>query len=176
MPFIFKQLNIPDVVLIIPVVFNDDRGFFFESFKESVFSKNGLNIKFVQENHSLSKKSVIRGLHYQIEPMSQGKLVRVISGRVFDVAVDLRRNSPTYLKYVSSELSADNKQMLWIPEGFAHGFCSLEDNSELVYKTTNEYSPEHERGIKWNDPTINIKWPINNPIISKKDKELPFIY
>ncbi len=169
MPFEFKQLKIKEVVLITPKVFEDERGFFLELFKESSFKEHGINIKIVQENQSFSHKGVIRGLHYQIKPKAQGKLVSVAKGKIFDVAVDIRKDSQTFGKWVSAILSSDNKQMLWIPEGFAHGFCALED-SIVVYRTTNEYSPIHERGIRWDDKTININWPIKNPIISLKDK------
>ena len=164
-------LAIPDVLLIEPQVFGDDRGFFFESFNQERFEKAvGKKINFVQDNHSKSAKGVLRGLHYQLPPKAQGKLVRVIQGEVFDVAVDLRQSSPTFGKWVSEILSSDNKKQMWIPEGFAHGFVTLSDTSEFLYKTTDLYSPEHEECILWNDKNINIKWPFNyEPALSKKD-------
>ncbi len=175
MPFIFKRLEIPDVILIEPKVFEDNRGFFMETYKYSEFKKSGIHYEFVQDNHSKSKKGVLRGLHYQLKPMEQGKLVRCIKGRILDVAVDIRKGSPWYGKWVAVELSEENKLILWIPPGFAHGFIALEDDTEVVYKVTKEYSPEFERGIIWNDPYIGIKWPIENPILSEKDKNLPLL-
>jgi len=163
-------LNISAVLLIEPKVFEDDRGFFFESFNLNEFRKvTALNISFVQDNHSKSTKGVLRGLHYQISPYAQGKLVRVIQGEVFDVAVDLRKSSPTFGKYVSQILSAENKKQMWIPEGFAHGFLTLSDSAEFLYKTTDFYNPQSERCIKWCDEVLNINWPqdITNKISSK---------
>jgi dTDP-4-dehydrorhamnose 3,5-epimerase len=164
-------LAIPDVLLIEPQVFGDDRGFFFESFNQERFEKAvGEKINFVQDNHSRSVKGVLRGLHYQLPPKAQGKLVRVTQGEVFDAAVDVRRSSPTFGKWVGEILSADNKKQLWIPEGFAHGFVTLSDTAEFLYKTTDFYSPEHEQSIVWNDATIAIKWPFDfEPELSKKD-------
>jgi dTDP-4-dehydrorhamnose 3,5-epimerase len=166
-------LEIPDVLLIEPQVFGDDRGFFFESFNQERFEKAvGKKINFVQDNHSKSKRGVLRGMHYQISPMPQGKLVRVIEGEVFDVAVDLRQSSPTFGKWVGEIISSDNKKQVWIPEGFAHGFITLSESSQFLYKTTNLYSAEHERTIQWNDKVLGIEWPINiMPILSKKDLE-----
>jgi dTDP-4-dehydrorhamnose 3,5-epimerase len=175
MPFQFKKLSIPEVILITPEVYEDDRGFFIETYKKSEFEKNGINIDFVQDNYVKSEKGVLRGLHYQLNPKAQGKLVRVTKGKVLDVVVDIRKNSPTYGKYVAVELSASNKQMLWIPPGFAHGYLVLEDDTEFQYKVTSEYSPEHDRGIIWDDPSIRIKWPIDNPILSDKDSKLPLL-
>jgi dTDP-4-dehydrorhamnose 3,5-epimerase len=153
-------LSIPDVLLIEPSVFEDARGFFFESFREDVFRKEtSLDVSFVQDNHSKSSQGVLRGLHFQMPPYSQGKLVRVIQGEVFDIAVDLRKASPTFGKYVSQILSAENKKQIWIPEGFAHGFLTLSDTCEFFYKTTNTYSPKNERCIIWNDEILNIPWP-----------------
>ena len=164
-------LSIPDVLLIEPQVFGDDRGFFFESFSQERFEKAvGKKINFVQDNHSKSVKGVLRGLHYQIAPKAQGKLVRVIQGEVFDVAVDLRKSSPTFGKWVGEIISADNKKQMWIPEGFAHGFLALSDNAEFLYKTTDFYSKEHERAIRWNDETIGIQWPIKDISLSAKDE------
>jgi len=176
MPFNFKKLDVPGLVLIEPKVFYDERGFLLETFKETEFVNAGINEKFVQDNHSYSKKNVIRGLHYQLPPKSQGKLLRVVRGKIFDVAVDIRKSSPTYLKWVGVELSEKNMKMLYIPEGFAHGFIALEDSVHLLYKCTNEYSKESEAGIRYNDPDICIDWKLqSHPIICEKDKNLPFV-
>ena len=165
-------LAIPDVLLIEPEVFGDDRGFFFESFNQKKFEKAiGRKINFVQDNHSKSTKGVLRGLHYQLSPKAQGKIIRVTQGEVFDVVIDIRKSSPTFGKWVGEILSADNKKQIWIPEGFAHGFVTLSDVAEFLYKTTDFYSPEHEVCILWNDKDININWPTKNPILSKKDKK-----
>lgn len=163
--------EIPGVVIIEPKIFGDERGFFFESFNTRTFAAaTGLSPNFVQDNHSRSSKNVLRGLHYQIR-QSQGKLVRVIAGEVFDVAVDLRRSSPTFGKWTGTRLSAENKRTLWIPEGFAHGFLVLSDSADFLYKTTDYYAPEHERCIVWNDPAIDIDWPLSGaPTLSAKDK------
>ncbi|EKD97251.1 MAG: hypothetical protein ACD_23C00993G0002 [uncultured bacterium] len=163
---------IPDVVIIEPKVFGDPRGFFFESFNRRRFAElTGRDIDFVQDNHSRSTKDVLRGLHYQIQ-QPQGKLVRVVQGAVFDVAVDIRRSSPSFGQYVAVELSAENKRMLWIPEGFAHGFMVISDTAEFLYKTTDYWAPEFERSIAWNDPTISIQWPIKGePTLSAKDQQ-----
>ncbi|OGE20733.1 MAG: dTDP-4-dehydrorhamnose 3,5-epimerase [Candidatus Dadabacteria bacterium RBG_19FT_COMBO_40_33] len=164
------KLSIPDVVLFEPKVFGDDRGFFFESFNKSVFEEaTGLRRDFVQDNHSRSVRNVLRGLHYQIR-QPQGKLVRVIAGEVFDVSVDIRKSSPTFGKWVGETLSAKNKHILWIPEGFAHGFLVLSDVAEFIYKTTDYWAPEHERTIIWNDPTLAINWKNDvEPALSGKD-------
>ena len=154
------RLAIPDVVIFEPKVFGDERGFFFESFNQKIFEETScLKREFVQDNHSKSQKGVLRGLHYQLPPMAQGKLVRVTQGEVFDVAVDIRKNSPTFGQWVSANLSAENNKQMWIPEGFAHGFITLSETAEFLYKTTNYYSPEHERCIAWDDKTVNITWP-----------------
>jgi dTDP-4-dehydrorhamnose 3,5-epimerase len=165
-------LAIPDVMLIEPKVFGDDRGFFFESFNQTQFdSAVGRKATFVQDNHSRSAKNVLRGLHYQIQ-QPQGKLVRVVHGEVFDVAVDIRRSSPTFGKWVGEILSAENKRQLWVPEGFAHGFVVLSDTAEFLYKTTDYYAPAFERCIAWNDERLAIDWPINGePVLSRKDVE-----
>ena len=165
-------LKIPDVFLIQPRVFGDERGYFYESFNQSEFnSAVGREVKFVQDNHSKSQKNVLRGLHYQLAPKAQGKLVRVVQGEVFDVAVDIRKNSPSFGQWVSAILSAENKCQLWIPEGFAHGFITLSETAEFLYKTTEYYAPEYERSIVWNDKQIKIEWPVNcKPILSEKDK------
>ena len=174
MPFLFTKLDIPDVILIKPPLYNDDRGFFTEIFKESVFKENGIHYNFVQDNYSQSKKGVIRALHYQLPPKAQGKLVRVLTGKILDVAVDVRRDSPTFLKSVTAELSSENNHMLFIPPGFAHGFVALSDDVRFLYKCTEEYSKEHERGIRSDDPDINIDWGVINPLISEKDQKLPY--
>lgn len=165
-------LDIPDVVRFEPKVFGDDRGFFFESFNHRQFEDAiGRSVQFVQDNHSRSVKGVLRGLHYQLH-RAQGKLVRVVHGEVFDVAVDIRRSSPTFGKWVGSHLSAENKHQLWVPEGFAHGFVVLSDSAEFLYKTTDYYAPEHERCISWNDPAIGIDWPLKGePALSGKDRQ-----
>lgn len=164
------KLSIPDVVMFEPKVFGDDRGFFFESFNKSVFEEaTGLRRDFVQDNHSRSVRNVLRGLHYQIR-QPQGKLVRVIAGEVFDVAVDIRKSSPTFGKWIGDTLSAENKRILWIPEGFAHGFLVLSDVAEFIYKTTDYWAPEHERTIIWNDPNLAINWKNDvEPALSGKD-------
>lgn len=164
-------LNIPDILIIEPKLFKDDRGVFFESFNLDAFrDATKLNVEFVQENHSISHKNVLRGLHYQLPPFAQGKLVRVIQGEVFDVVVDIRRSSPTFGQHVSQILSAENKKQMWIPEGFAHGFLTLSQTSEFLYKTTAAYSAKDEGCIIWNDDFLKIPWPLNLPIkISSKD-------
>lgn len=163
-------LTIPEVVLIEPKVFGDERGFFFESFNQARFEESiGRSVQFVQDNHSCSAKNVLRGLHYQIR-QPQGKLVRVVQGEVFDVAVDLRKSSSTFGQWTGTILSAENKHQLWIPEGFAHGFVVLSDTAEFLYKTTDYYAPAHERCLFWNDATVNIDWPADiQPILSAKD-------
>ena len=163
-------LNIPDVLLIEPQVFGDDRGFFFESFNQNKFEEAmGKKINFMQDNHSKSVKGVLRGLHYQLPPKAQGKLVRVIQGEVFDVAVDIRKSSPTFGQWVGEILSSDNKKQLWIPQGFAHGFLTLSDTAEFLYKTTDFYSKDHEQAIMWNDKSLHIDWPMDEPSLSVKD-------
>ncbi len=163
--------SLPDVLLIEPQVFGDERGFSFESFNERAFAENtGITARFVQDNHSRSARNVLRGLHYQIK-QPQGKLIRVISGSVFDVAVDLRRSSPTFGKWTGSELSAENKRMHWIPPGFGHGFVVTSDSAEVLYKTTDYWAPAHERCIAWNDDAIGIQWPLaGEPVLAAKDR------
>ncbi len=173
MPFNFKKLEIPDVVLIEPAVFEDDRGFFMETYHQEDFRNAGIAEAFVQDNHSRSQKGVLRGLHYQKDPMAQGKLVRCVNGAIFDVAVDLRKGSPTCNRWIGVVLSETNRLILWIPKGFAHGYVALEDGTEVLYKTDNPYSRPHERGIIWNDPQLGIKWPIDGPTVSKKDAQYP---
>lgn len=165
---------IPDVLILEPKVFGDSRGFFLESFNDSVFAEaTGLQRDFVQDNHSRSQKGVLRGLHYQLE-QTQGKLVRVVSGRVYDVAVDVRKSSPTFGQWVGVELSAENHRMFWVPEGFAHGFVVLSDSADFLYKTTNYYHPASDRTLQWNDPALNIAWPLHElegePLLSAKDQ------
>jgi dTDP-4-dehydrorhamnose 3,5-epimerase len=164
--------ELPEVLLVEPKVFGDQRGFFYESFNQKVWEEaTGLKPRFVQDNHSRSTKGVLRGLHYQIR-QPQGKLVRVVVGEVFDVAVDIRRNSPTFKQWVGIRLSAENKRQLWVPEGFAHGFLVLSEVAEFLYKTTDYYAPEHERGIIWNDPELAIEWPLlEAPTVAAKDRE-----
>ena len=165
------QMAIPEVLILEPKVFGDERGFFFESFNQQTFQNlTGIKAHFVQDNHSKSAANVLRGLHYQIE-QAQGKLVRVTAGEVFDVAVDIRRQSATFGQWVGVHLSAENKRQLWVPPGFAHGFVVLKDNTEFLSKTTDYYAPQHERCIRWDDPTINVEWPITQaPILSGKDQ------
>jgi dTDP-4-dehydrorhamnose 3,5-epimerase len=175
-----SPLRIPEVLLLTPRVFGDARGFFFESFNAREFaearaaSSGGFNLNFVQDNHSRSARHVLRGLHYQIR-QAQGKLVRVVAGEAFDVAVDIRKSSPTFGQWAGALLSADNKRQLWIPPGFAHGFLALAEGTEFLYKTTDYYAPEYERGIAWNDPAIGIDWPLAGaePLLSGKDRENP---
>lgn len=161
---------IPDVLILEPKVFGDERGFFFESFNAQAFNQAvGREVTFVQDNHSRSVQGVLRGIHYQLPPATQGKLVRCVSGEVFDVAVDLRKSSPTFGRWVGAHLSAENKRQVWVPEGFGHGFAVLSEHADFLYKTTNYYSPSLERCIAWNDPTIGIIWPVAEPILSSKD-------
>jgi len=174
MPFTFEKQEIEDVILVKPKVFGDERGFFMESYKKSEFYENGIKVEFNQDNHSKSTSCVLRGLHYQAKPYGQAKLVRCSKGKILDVAVDLRLNSKTYKKYVKVELSEFNKNMLFIPEGFAHGFVVLSDEAELLYKASGEYNPSADRGLLWCDDEINIDWGIDfEPILSQKDKIQP---
>jgi dTDP-4-dehydrorhamnose 3,5-epimerase len=175
MPFEFKRLEIPEVILVQPKAFGDDRGFFVETYKRSDFVNFGIEDNFVQDNHSRSIKNVLRGLHYQTNPKAQSKLVRCIEGEILDVAVDIRKSSPNYGKWVGEILSAENKRQLYVPVGFAHAFLVLSETAEVVYKTGEEYSPENDAGIRWNDPKINIKWNCSNPLVSEKDDKLPFL-
>ncbi len=167
------ETDLKDLLLIEPTVYEDDRGFFFESYNQRVYAEHGVTADFVQDNHSRSVRNTLRGLHYQINP-GQGKLVRVVVGEVFDVAVDIRFSSPTFGKWSGYYLSADNKRQMYIPIGFAHGFCVVSDVAEFEYKCTDFYSPQDERGIAWNDPDIGIDWPIKEPILSEKDKNSTF--
>ncbi len=175
MPFKFQKTELIGIYSIEIKRFPDDRGFFMESYKRSEFVSNGITEKFVQDNHSCSSKDVLRGLHYQKNPKSQGKLIRVLSGEIFDVAVDMRKGSPTYGKWLGEILSEDKANMLFIPPGFAHGFCVLSEKADIFYKATEEYAPECDSGIIWNDPELNIQWPIADPILSSKDTLLPLL-
>ncbi|MCU8031115.1 dTDP-4-dehydrorhamnose 3,5-epimerase [Shewanella sp. SM73] len=168
---------IPDVKIIEPAIFGDERGFFFESFNQQQFEAAiGYPVNFVQDNHSKSAKGVLRGLHYQLPPNAQGKLVRCVVGEVFDVAVDIRKSSPTFGHWVGVNLSAENKRQLWIPEGFAHGFVTLSDTAEFLYKTTNYYHKQSEGALYWNDADLNIQWPVNNPLLSDKDQQAQIFF
>ncbi len=173
MPFTFTPLAVSDVLLIEPHVFGDERGFFLETYKHSAFASAGIPRHFVQINHSRSVRNVLRGLHYQKAPAAQGKLVMVMNGAIFDVAVDIRKGSPTYGQWVGEKLSADNHRLLYIPPGFAHGFCVLSEMADVLYQVTAEYSPDHDSGILWNDPDIGIEWPITHPQLSAKDGQQP---
>ena len=171
MPFEFTPLEIPNVIEIVPRVFRDGRGAFAELFKAAPFREQGITEPFVQVNYSRSERDVLRGMHYQAAPYAQGKLVWVISGEIFDAAADIREGSSTYGKWVSARLSAERKNMLWVPAGFAHGFCVMSDMAEVVYFVTgSEYTPEAERGIIWNDETLGITWPTQKPVLSEKDR------
>jgi dTDP-4-dehydrorhamnose 3,5-epimerase len=167
----FLKTRIPEVVIVEPTVLADDRGFFMETWKESSFAEHGINARFVQDNHSKSQNGTLRGLHYQVV-QPQGKLVRAVAGEIYDVAVDLRKNSPNFGKWVGSALSAENKRMLWVPPGFAHGFYVTGESAEITYKCTNYHAPAHERVIIWNDPDLGVEWPVpkgSTPILSDKD-------
>ena len=173
MGFRFTQTKIADVVLVEPDTYGDDRGFFRETYKRSAFLEGGLDREFVQANFSRSAAGVIRGLHYQREPAAVGKLVGVARGRILDVAADIRAGSPTFGTWVGEELSAEDGRMLFVPEGFAHGFCALADDTLVTYLMTGEYSPEHDAGVRWDDPDLAVQWPVPDPILSAKDRELP---
>jgi dTDP-4-dehydrorhamnose 3,5-epimerase len=175
MTFIFQKVEIPELVLITPKIFSDERGYFFENYKTSEYFLNGITKKFVQDNFSHSVKGVLRGLHYQKTPKAQAKLVTALRGEIFDVAVDLREHSPTFGKWAGEILSEINHKSLYIPEGFAHGFCVMSKEADILYKVSNEYSPEHEGGVLWNDSEINITWPVVNPILQEKDSKLPLL-
>lgn len=173
MPFKFERLEIPEIMLIEPRVVDDRRGFFMETYKRSDFAAAGIHDVFVQENHSASERGVLRGLHYQRPPHAQSKLVRVLSGTVFDVAVDLRAHSAEGVRWVGTRLSAADRKLLYVPSWCAHGFCVLSEHAEILYLTSAEYAPETEAGIMWNDPAIGIKWPTENPIVSERDSSWP---
>lgn len=170
------ETKLPGVLIIDPTIFEDNRGFFMESYNYNKFANNGIDYQFVQDNHSFSvAKGVLRGLHYQTNPMAQTKLVRCIQGEIFDVAVDIRKASPTYGQWTSVTLSAANRKQLLVPKGFAHGFCTMTENVEVLYKVDEYYSPDNDKGIRWNDPDINVEWPTSNPILSDKDQKQPFL-
>ncbi len=175
MPFTFQRLAIPELILVEPRIFEDERGFFIETYKYSDFLLNGIRELFVQDNYSRSVKGVLRGLHYQKNPNAQGKLVRCIAGRIFDVAVDIRKGSPTFTRWMGTELSEENNRILYVPAGFAHGFLALSDIADVVYKCTMEYSADDDRGIIWNDPDVRIIWPIHDPLLSDKDRSHPLL-
>jgi len=173
MNFEFEKLALEGLILVTPKVYSDNRGFFQECYKKSDFVKNGIDCEFVQDNHSKSSKGVLRGLHYQAKPMAQSKLIRCIKGEILDFAVDIRPDSKSFKKWIKVELSEENRNMLFVPEGFAHGFVVLSDEAEMIYKINREYSPEHDRGFLWSDDEINVDWDIENPILSEKDKSQP---
>lgn len=173
MPFHFQPLAIPEVILVEPQRFGDTRGFFMETYQYETFAANGIALRFVQDNHSRSAQGVLRGLHYQKDPVAQGKLLKAVVGEIFDVAVDIRRGSPTFGQWVGEILSAENGRLLYVPPGFAHGFCVLSETADLIYKTTDYYHPESEKGIIWNDPQIGVEWPIANPLLSTRDQTQP---
>jgi len=173
MPFEFTPLAIPEVVAITPKVFADERGAFVEIFKATDFAAAGITAQWQQINCSISQKHVLRGMHYQLQPHAQGKLITVLRGKIFDVVIDIRKSSPSFGKWASIELDAKKRQMLWVPVGFAHGFCALSDITEVMYACTSEYAPESERGIMWNDPALGITWPTDKPILSPKDTKYP---
>ena len=173
MPFRFTPTDISGVIVIDPPVFPDDRGFFMESYKRSEFAAGGINETFVQCNQSKSERGILRGLHYQKNPKAQAKLVRALSGEIYDVAVDLRKGSSTYGKWTTVILSAENKKMLFVPVGFAHGFCVTSADAEMLYMTTEEYAPDLEAGVLWNDPGLAIEWPVANPVLSARDRAWP---
>lgn len=172
----FIETSIPGVMVIEPKVFGDERGFFLESYSRTVFAEHGIDTEFVQDNHSLSaRKGVVRGLHFQTPPATQAKLLRVTAGAVWDVVADLRKGSATYGTWEGFELTAANKRMIFVPRGLAHGFCTLEPGTEVMYKVDNPYSPEHDGGIRWNDPDLAVRWPVEEPVLSAKDRVLPLL-
>ena len=175
MPFRFNPTDISGVIVIDPPVFPDDRGFFMESYKRSEFAAAGINETFVQCNQSKSVRGILRGLHYQKTPKAQAKLVRALSGEIYDVAVDLRKGSPTYGKWTALTLSAQNRKMLFVPVGFGHGFCVTSPDAEILYMTTEEYAPDLEAGVLWNDPDLAIEWPVANPVLSPRDRAWPWL-
>lgn len=175
MPFRFKRLEIPDVIFIEAVAFGDYRGSFMETYKRSEFNANGIGERFVQDNLSHSVRGVLRGLHYQKDPAAQGKLVCVPRGEIFDVAVDIRKGSPTYGRWVAVLLTDEECRFLYVPRGFAHGFEVISEQADVVYKVTAEYAPELDRGVRWDDSELGIRWPIAKPLLSRKDAQLPLL-
>lgn len=175
MPFLFKETALPGVLVIEPRVLSDHRGFFMETYKKSEFAAAGIDVEFVQENHSRSVQGTLRGLHLQRPPRAQGKLIRVIEGEVFDVAADIRPDSPTYGVWVAVALSGENRTSVYIPAGYAHGFCVVSAEAQVMYKTTDEYTPELEWGVRWDDPVLSIPWPVSEPRLSERDRLWPFL-
>jgi dTDP-4-dehydrorhamnose 3,5-epimerase len=175
MPFHFERLGIPEIILVEPEIFKDTRGFFMETYKYSDFVRADIEAHFVQDNFSRSSLGVLRGLHYQKDPEAQGKLIQCLQGKIFDVAVDIRKGSPTFGRWVSAELSGETGRVLYVPPGFAHGFLVLSDTADVMYKCTRQYSPENDRGVIWNDPDVNIRWPLKNPSLSGKDSRHPLL-
>lgn len=176
MPFDFRPLRLPGLVLVEPRVFRDQRGWFLEMYKRSEFAAAGIDATFVQDNYARSVGAgTLRGMHYQLAPAAQGKLIRVVVGEIHDVVVDIRKGSPTFGEWEAVTLSEENKRMLWVPPGFAHGYCAVSDVSEIVYKVTHEYSPTHERAVRWDDPKLAIPWPTKAPLLSEKDQKAPFL-
>ncbi|MFB6209888.1 MAG: dTDP-4-dehydrorhamnose 3,5-epimerase [Candidatus Nanohaloarchaea archaeon] len=173
MPFEFREAGLEDAVMVEPQVFEDERGFFMETYVRKDFREAGIEADFIQDNFSRSKKNVLRGLHFQKGEHAQAKLVRCVRGGILDVIVDLRKDSPTFSEHIKVELSEENRKMIYVPRGFAHGFLVLSDTAEVCYKVDNDYSPESESGIIWNDPTLDIDWPVENPVLSDDDQELP---
>lgn len=176
MPFTFTKTKIPEVQIIQPRIFPDDRGYFMETYKHSDFAANGIPENFNQDNHSFSSKGILRGLHFQNAPYAQGKLVRAIEGIVWDVAVDLRSDSPTYKQWVGIELDSTSGTMFYIPPGFGHGFVVISQTAHFLYKCTNEYNPQADGGVRWNDPELAIDWPLTDVSVSEKDEKLPFLH
>jgi dTDP-4-dehydrorhamnose 3,5-epimerase len=175
MPFSFESTVLPGVVIIEPKVYKDERGFFMETYKRSEFARGGIADDFVQENHSRSVAGTLRGLHLQRPPKAQAKLVRVVEGEIFDVVADIRPDSPTYGVWVGERLSSENRRSIFIPAGFAHGFCVISAEAQVVYKTTDEYAPELEWGVRWDDPLLAISWPCAEPLLSERDKQWPYL-
>jgi dTDP-4-dehydrorhamnose 3,5-epimerase len=175
MPFTFTATALPGVVIIDPTLIADERGFFMETFKRSEFAAAGLDVAFVQENQSRSRQGTLRGLHLQHAPRAQGKLVRVLEGEIFDVTADVRPESPTFGQWESVSLSASNRRSVYIPAGYAHGYCVVSPRAEVVYKTTDEYAPEFESGVRWDDPLLGIRWPVSSPILSPRDSKWPLL-
>ena len=175
MPFSFEETALPGVMLIEPTVFADPRGFFMETYKRSAFAAAGIEVAFVQENHSKSVAGTLRGLHLQRAPKAQAKLVRVLEGEIFDVAADIRQDSPTFGRWIAARLSSDNRRSIYIPAGYAHGFCVVSAEAQVVYKTTDEYAPELEWGVRWDDPLLAIPWPCRDPLLSERDRRWPHL-
>jgi dTDP-4-dehydrorhamnose 3,5-epimerase len=174
-PFTFEETSLPGVIKVQPVAFDDERGFFMGTYRSTHFREGGIDVPFVQFNVSWSRRNVLRGLHYQIDPHPMGKLVHAQAGEIYDVVVDIRTDSPTYGRWLAVNLSVDNRTMLYVPPGFAHGFCVLTEEARIAYYCTGEYAPDHERGVRFDDPSLNIPWPIEAPVVSAKDRALPLM-